>query len=144
MFRLVEKARKNNKGFSLVELIVVVLIIAIIAVALAPQVVKYVGKARTSVEANNAATLKSAVQAAVAEYQSQVDVKDLTTVTYNIDKNSTVSVSGNDTNKYTTETDTQKNLMTLIQANVGHDKLDKTHVISIDNKGTVTIDPKTK
>lgn len=71
MFRLMEKARKNNKGFSLVELIVVVLIIAIIAVALAPQVVKYVGQSRTNVDKNNAATIKSAVQVAVADYQAQ-------------------------------------------------------------------------
>ena len=78
MFRLMEKARKNNKGFSLVELIVVVLIIAIIAVALAPQVMKYVGQARTGTDANNAATLKSAVQVAVADYQN--DGGDLTAI----------------------------------------------------------------
>lgn len=71
MFRLMEKARKNDKGFSLVELIVVVLIIAIIAVALAPQVMKYVGKARTGTQDNNAATIKSSVQAAVADYQDK-------------------------------------------------------------------------
>ena len=70
MFRLMEKAR-NNKGFSLVELIVVVLIIAISAVALAPQVMKYVGKARTGTQDNNAATIKSAVQVAVADYQDK-------------------------------------------------------------------------
>ena len=33
---IMEKTKKNNKGFSLVELIVVVLIMAIIAVSLAP------------------------------------------------------------------------------------------------------------
>ena len=32
--------KRNNKGFSLVELIVVILIMAVIAVALAPQVMK--------------------------------------------------------------------------------------------------------
>ena len=40
--------KMNNKGFSLVELIVVVLIMAIIAVALAPQVMKWVENSRLS------------------------------------------------------------------------------------------------
>ena len=44
-----KKTKKmNNKGFSLVELIVVVLIMAIIAVALAPQVMKWVNNSRVS------------------------------------------------------------------------------------------------
>jgi len=43
-----KKAKKNNKGFSLVELIVVVLIMAIIAVSLAPQVMKWVENSRVS------------------------------------------------------------------------------------------------
>ena len=48
--------KMNNKGFSLVELIVVVLIMAIIAVALAPQVMKWVENSRKSndIEAYNA------------------------------------------------------------------------------------------
>ena len=62
--------KKNNKGFSLVELIIVVLIIAIIAVVLAPQVVKYVGQARINTDKNNAAEIKSAVQVAVADYEA--------------------------------------------------------------------------
>ena len=69
--KLVSKKKKNNKGFSLVELIVVVLIIAIIAVALAPQVMKWVGTARTSVEENNSATIKSAAMTAYAEFVSK-------------------------------------------------------------------------
>ncbi len=40
--------KMNNKGFSLVELIVVVLIMAIIAVALAPQVMRWVENSRKS------------------------------------------------------------------------------------------------
>ena len=48
-----KKMRKNNKGFSLVELIVVVLIMAIIAVALAPQVMKWVGKSKESTDVSN-------------------------------------------------------------------------------------------
>jgi len=45
--------KMNNKGFSLVELIVVVLIMAIIAVALAPQVMKWVENSRKSNDITN-------------------------------------------------------------------------------------------
>jgi type IV pilus assembly protein PilA len=63
--------KKNNKGFSLVELIVVVLIMGIIAVALAPQVMKWVGTARENSDKNTAKDIKSAVNIAVADFQSQ-------------------------------------------------------------------------
>ena len=62
--------KKNNKGFSLVELIVVILIMAIIAVALAPQVMKWVDESKVSADNSNKATIKSAVAAAVADYMS--------------------------------------------------------------------------
>ena len=71
MKMLSKKRKKNNKGFSLVELIVVVLIIAIIAVALAPQVMKWVGKAKTNVDKNNEASIKSAIQIALTELESE-------------------------------------------------------------------------
>ena len=63
--------KKNNKGFTLAELIVVVLIIAIIAAVLAPQVVKYLGQSKTNADKHNAAVLKTEVQAAVANYVAQ-------------------------------------------------------------------------
>ena len=69
--------RIGNKGFSLVELIVVVLIIAIIAVALAPQVIKWVDRARTNVQENDMGSIKSCFDVAVAEYAANGG--DLTT-----------------------------------------------------------------
>ena len=138
MFRLMEKARKNNKGFSLVELIVVVLIIAIIAVALAPQVVKYVQKSRDNVALNNAATIKSAVQAAVAEYQG-----DVTSDTYELTKNYTFTVAkansalGGDGAK-----DLPEKLRTAINENLGGAALDKAHTVTITQTGKVTVDNK--
>ncbi|MCQ2536871.1 MAG: type II secretion system GspH family protein [Lachnospiraceae bacterium] len=64
-------AKKNNKGFSLVELIVVVLIMAIIAVALAPQVMKWVNNARISADVQSYDSLVSNVQLA---YTTKSDV----------------------------------------------------------------------
>lgn len=52
--------KRNNKGFSLVELIVVVLIMAIIAVALAPQVMKWVENSRIAKDMQTRAELESA------------------------------------------------------------------------------------
>lgn len=60
--------KKDNRGFSLVELIVVILIMAIIAVALAPQVMKWVGESRDSTDKTNIAALKTAASTACAEY----------------------------------------------------------------------------
>ena len=58
--------KKNNKGFSLVELIVVVLIMAIIAVALAPQVMKWVENSRKSTDCSNYDAVVEAVNLALA------------------------------------------------------------------------------
>ncbi len=57
--------RKDNKGFSLVELIVVVLIMAIIAVALAPQVLKWVNRSRVATDFTLAGNIVTATQEAL-------------------------------------------------------------------------------
>lgn len=61
------RINKKNEGFSLVELIVVVLIMAIIATALTLAVTKYVAKAKRSADTNNAAELKAAVEMALMD-----------------------------------------------------------------------------
>lgn len=52
MKKLMNKIRKANKGFTLVELIIVVAIIAVLAAVAAPQYIKYVEKSRYGTDMN--------------------------------------------------------------------------------------------
>lgn len=60
-----ENHMMQNKGFSLVELIVVVLIMAIIAVALAPQILKWVNNSRISTDMQTKDSLVDLMQMTV-------------------------------------------------------------------------------
>ena len=62
-----EQKNVNNKGFSLVELIVVVLIMAIISVSLAPQVMKWVDNARIAADVNSYNSLIAQCQIALTD-----------------------------------------------------------------------------
>lgn len=57
----------NNKGFSLVELIIVIAIMAILVGALAPQLLKYVDKAKVSSDTQIAQTFYTAVVTAYGD-----------------------------------------------------------------------------
>lgn len=62
--------KTNNKGFSLVELIIVIAIMAILAGAIAPALIRYIDKSRKSNDVSAAKTIKTAVETAMANEQS--------------------------------------------------------------------------
>lgn len=66
----VTEKKLNNKGFSLVELIIVIAIMAVLIGVLAPQYLKYVEKSRNSTDQDNAAAIESALQVWAAETDS--------------------------------------------------------------------------
>jgi prepilin-type N-terminal cleavage/methylation domain-containing protein len=57
----------DNKGFSLMELIVVIVIMAILGVVLAPQFIRYVEQSRVAKDEASASEILRAVQIAVNE-----------------------------------------------------------------------------
>lgn len=59
--------KKNNKGFSLVELIIVIAIMAVLIGLLAPQYLKFVKKSKVSADVSNAQALATAFNVAFAD-----------------------------------------------------------------------------
>ncbi|HCA22267.1 MAG TPA: hypothetical protein DEO87_07820 [Lachnospiraceae bacterium] len=59
--------KKTNKGFSLVELIIVIAIMAILAAAIAPALIRYIDKSRRADDVTAAGTVLTGVQTAMAD-----------------------------------------------------------------------------
>ena len=65
----------KNKGFSLVELIIVIAIMAILAAAIAPALIRYIDKSRRSDDVAAAETINTAAQAAFSNEEAYDDVQ---------------------------------------------------------------------
>ena len=75
MFKfLKDRKKKDNKGFTLVELVIVVAILAILVGILAPQYTKYVEKSRKAADASNLENLVTAFKTAASDGNDQVPV----------------------------------------------------------------------
>lgn len=89
--------KSNNKGFSLVELIVVIAIMAVLMGVLAPTLIGNVEKSRESTDLQNLDTIQGAVTTAMnQENVSKLHASTQKVVTMSTDGNNTLS--GTDTN----------------------------------------------
>ena len=59
--------KTNNKGFSLVELIIVIAIMAILVGVMAPQLIKYIEKTNVSSDAQTCDSIRSAITTAMLD-----------------------------------------------------------------------------
>ena len=64
---------KNNKGFSLVELIIVIAIMAILVGVMAPQLIKYIEKSKVSSDTQLADSVHSAVITSMMDPEVALD-----------------------------------------------------------------------
>lgn len=133
MKNLMNKIRKSNKGFTLVELIIVVAIIAVLSAVVAPQYIKYVERSRQGVDASTLEEVRHAVEVEAAIQETNTASK--------------VTIAGADGDVKTSSGDTAFPALAQVEAVVG-DKVTlkskaakaKNFKINIDADGKVTWD----
>jgi type IV pilus assembly protein PilA len=67
MKKFTQRLLKNEKGFTLIELIIVIAIIAILAAIAIPKIVGYVEKSQISTDISNAQNIANAAMQAIAD-----------------------------------------------------------------------------
>lgn len=119
-FRAKESKKSNkdrNKGFSLVELIVVIAIMAVLVAVLAPQFTKYIDRSRQSNDAATVSGIVTAVQVAVADEAYNTSVGTYTITVGDKDNGTSVSFGGT---ALSAETDSDKyNMVNAIEDSCG-------------------------
>lgn len=132
--------KMNNKGFSLVELIIVIAIMAILAAALAPQLIKYLEQSRESTDASACDTIKSCFNAAMSTEKAYKEITGATsgqTVSIDIGAKGVVSTKTN----ITTTTELEKELKSSLADLAAPKASGKTkYVLSYKLDGTTVTD----
>lgn len=78
MFKWFKNKKKDNKGFTLVELVIVIAILAILVGLLAPQYTKYVEKSRKAADASNMDEMVKVIKVYAADPANELEMGDYT------------------------------------------------------------------
>ena len=130
--------KTNNKGFSLVELIIVIAIMAILVGAIAPALIRYIDKSRKSNDVSACKTIKTAVETAMANEDAyeKLTAGDPTVLTITPNTKLTTA-SGGATNTSAISGITDTDTLSEIAKNIG----DKTPKISYKKAARSGVNP---
>ena len=83
--------KMNNKGFSLIELIIVIAIMAVLVAIIAPNLTKYLGKSKSQTDKTNLDEIKKQFKNAISDAATD----EITNVagTYTVNKNSVTTTA---------------------------------------------------
>ena len=131
--------KTNNKGFSLVELIIVIAIMAILAGAIAPALIKYIDKSRKSNDVSAAKTFKTAIETALGTeevYETLTNTSTYTTI--KLIPNQPISSTGNNLSS------TYMTITGCSNPNTGADAMDAAAICKAIGSNIGEKTPKTK
>ena len=93
-----EMKKKNNKGFSLVELIVVIAIMAVLMVVLAPAMLRYVEKTRVQKDDSAVSEAANAAELALADETIYTAANGASTITITVEDGKAITAKADTAN----------------------------------------------
>ena len=72
-----KKITKNNKGFSLIELIIVIAIMAVLVAIIAPNLTKYLGSSKKNTDKKNLDEIEATLKTCITDYEMQDKATEL-------------------------------------------------------------------
>lgn len=129
--------KMNNKGFSLVELIVVIAIMAVLVGVLAPTLIKNVEKSRESTDLQNLDTIRGAVVTTLSDETVAAKIPASST-TYELDTtNVALKASDDFANAFNAKI---KDSLSKVGKLKSGNAVDANHIfVEIDNNSAVTV-----